>query len=249
MIEKICAWILALLAAIILPLYVVIWSFVVMAPGLFPNNKTARRFQDWSLNFWGKVTCAVMRVKVRVHGLENFPKEGALLLFNHQSLVDIIAMQSVSGRIKFGAKIELFKVPFFGQGLRLSRMLPIARNNIQDVIRVYKEAERRAADGELFALAPEGTRQTEDRLGPFKSGPFIFAINAKLPIYPIVLRGMNQILHKGSLLPNKDVWCRTADLYILPPVSTEGWTVEQKNELMAEVRKKMEPYFEKVRRT
>ncbi|MGE3756278.1 MAG: lysophospholipid acyltransferase family protein, partial [Pseudobdellovibrionaceae bacterium] len=176
MIERAVASILSLAVVIVFPFWVALWSIVVMAPRLFGNSRPIRDFQNWALHFWGIVSCSVFRVKIRVHGKENLPKAGGLVLFNHQSLIDIIILQYITGRIKFGAKIELFKVPFFGPAMRLSGMLPIARDNVQDVIRVYKEAEARAAQGELFALAPEGTRQKVDQLGPFKSGPFIFAI-------------------------------------------------------------------------
>lgn len=247
MIAKIVAPVISFVADIIFVVFMVSWSLVVMAPRIFfGDTEKVRAFQAWSLNFWGHVTCNLFRVKINVHGRENLPKGGGLVLFNHQSLLDIVILQTITGRIKFGAKIELFKVPFFGPAMRLSGMLPIARDNIQDVIRVYKEAESRAARGELFALAPEGTRQKQDQLGLFKSGPFIFAINAKLPIHPIVIRGVQPILKKGSLLPNYDVWSRSVDVHILPPVMATDYTVEQKVELMNFVRSRMAVYFDRV---
>src|SRR5690606_17085370 len=104
--------------------------------------------------------------------------------------------------IRFGAKIELFKIPFFGRAMRAVGTLPIARENRAGVFKIYKEAERQFSRDVIFVLAPEGTRQKEPRIGRFKKGPFIFAINARVPIIPAVLRGAHEVLPKKSLLVN-----------------------------------------------
>src|SRR5205823_2559565 len=157
--------------------------------------------------------------------------------FNHQSHVDIPSIHStIRRRLRFGAKIELFKIPIFGAAIRAAGVLPIARANRDEVYRVYRQAAAKLAAGWSFILAPEGTRQREPRIGPFKRGPFVFAIDAQVPLVPIVLKGTFDVLPKSSRLVNVGAWSRTVTLHALPPVETKGLGRDDVTRLMDEVR-------------
>lgn len=202
-----------------------------------------RSLEDRVVIFWTRNVCRMFGVNVVVKGFENVPPGGFLYVFNHTSFFDIFAMNAWLGSFRFGAKIELFKIPIFGPAMRRAGILPIARSQREEVFKVYQAAEARIKAGERFALAPEGTRQDTEHLGPFKSGPFIFAINAKAPIVPVIVKGAAAVLPKGHIIPNWGVWSRTITLEVLPPVSSEGYSLEQRPALQEKVRKIMEPYF------
>lgn len=212
---------------------------VVIVNILFNN----RKIEDHIVEFWTRNSCRLFGVNVVVKGLENRPDGGFLYVFNHTSYFDIFAMNGWLGSFRFGAKIELFKIPIFGAGMRRAGILPIARSRREDVFKVYQAAEERIRAGERFALAPEGTRQDVESLGPFKSGPFIFAINAKAPIVPVIVKGAAAILPKGHYIPNWGVWKRTITLEVLPPVDPTPYTIDQRPLLQEKVRQIMEPYF------
>ncbi|WP_413574616.1 lysophospholipid acyltransferase family protein [Bdellovibrio sp. HCB290] len=229
-----------LLASILLPIHTVFCSaLMVLVTFIYPN----RWLEDQIVYFWTRGCCWMFGVKVVVKGFHKEAKGGYLFVFNHTSFFDIFAMSGYLGSFRFGAKIELFKIPVFGWGMKRAGILPIARHRREEVFKVYKEAEKRIANGERFALAPEGTRQHTETLGPFKSGPFILAINAKAPIVPVIVKGAAEIMPKGSFLPNWGVWTRTITLEVLPPVDTSGYTIEQRPQLQEYVRKLMLPYF------
>lgn len=160
---------------------------------------------------WSKVVLWFYGVDVIHDGLDKIPAEGgAILLFNHQSHFDVPAVTAYSGRtLRYGAKIELFRIPFFGPAIRASGCLPIARDNRAEVLRIYDEAAARFKEGVVFALAPEGTRQAEPVLGTFKKGPFIFAVKSKVPVVPVVIEGADRVLPKGAILVNLGRWRRT----------------------------------------
>ncbi|MGZ3772174.1 MAG: lysophospholipid acyltransferase family protein [Pseudobdellovibrionaceae bacterium] len=206
----------------------------------------SRAIEDRLVTFWTRNACRMYGVNVVVKGVENIPSGGCLYVFNHTSFFDIFAMFSSGalGSFRFGAKIELFSIPIFGAAMKRSGNLPIARSHREEVFKVYKAAEARIKAGERFALAPEGTRQEVERLGSFKAGPFIFAINAKAPIVPVVVKGASSILPKGHIVPNWGVWSRTITLEILPAIQTENYTIEQRPALQEQVHKIMEPYFQ-----
>lgn len=174
---------------------------------------------------WSRWVLILAGVTVEVRGAENIPKEngGGVVVFNHQSYADIFALYGYfPDSIRFGAKVELFKIPIFGSAMRVAGILPIDRGNRDKVLKIYEAAIPRLHNGEYLALAPEGTRQNEKKLGKFKTGPFIFAIQAQMPMYPVVLEGAIDVMPRNSILFNPTKWHRKIVMHILPAVRTVG---------------------------
>lgn len=170
---------------------------------------------------WAKWVLIASGVKVKIIGAENLPKDqGFLYLFNHTSHYDIPVIFYASPKFcNFGAKSELFSIPFFGRAIRMTGALEIERSNREKVMRIYRESEKRVAAGEAFALAPEGTRKPgKGTLGDFKSGPFFFAVNSKMPIIPIILVGCELVVKKHSIFINTGKFSRQVIFEILPPI-------------------------------
>lgn len=230
----------SLVMTLLYPIVLVFFSALAILVNLVFNN---RNWDDQIAILWGAVSCAMFSVKVRLRGQENIPTGGCIYLFNHTSFFDIFAMQATLRGFRFGAKIELFKIPVFGAAMRRMGALPIARERRDEVFKIYKMAESRIRNGEKFALAPEGTRQIEEKLGAFKSGPFVFAINAKAPLVPVVIRGASKVLHKGKWFPNFDVWSREILIDVLPAVETVGYETKDRPILQEKIRNEMVPYF------
>ncbi|MNK01207.1 1-acyl-sn-glycerol-3-phosphate acyltransferase [compost metagenome] len=240
MILKLLSYPRSFLMILFFPLWTVICSLLAIFVILVFDN---RRWEDQIVYLWTHVICWMFGVTVEVKGRENRPKGGFLYVFNHTSFFDIFAMSGYLGSFRFGAKIELFKIPFFGLAMKKAGILPIARHRRDEVFKVYQGAEERVRNGERFALAPEGTRQSKEILAPFKSGPFIFAINAKAPIVPVIVKGAAAAWPKHSWVPMLGLWKQTITLEILPPVSSEGYTIDRRPELQEKVRQVMLPYF------
>lgn len=173
--------------------------------------------------FWSKAVLWFYGVEVRREGLEKLPAAGgAILLFNHQSHFDVPAVTAFSGRrLRYGAKIELYKIPFFGPALRASGCLPIARDNRAEVLKIYEQASAQFREGVIFALAPEGTRQNLPAIGPFKKGPFIFATRSQVPVVPVIIEGADRVMPKKSLMVNIGKWKRTIQVKAVEPIYPE----------------------------
>jgi putative phosphoserine phosphatase/1-acylglycerol-3-phosphate O-acyltransferase len=71
-------------------------------------------------------------------------------------------------------------------------------------------------------MSPEGTRSITPKLAPFKKGAFHLAMQAGVPIVPIVIRNSSDIMPKGDLFYRP----ATVEVEILPPVDTSNWSVE-----------------------
>ena len=83
---------------------------------------------------------------------------------------------------------------------------------------------------------PEGTRSTDGNLRPFKKGGFNIALAAGVPILPITVRGSRQVLPKGSgkIMPG------TIELVIHEPVLLDGYTTENREELIQRIHQVIE---------
>ena len=212
-------------------------------------TQSARVLDILIINLWSVPILWASGVRVHVQGGENVDddKKGFLILFNHSSLIDIPVLYAYVPRsFRFGAKIELFKIPFFGKAMKLCGVLPIDRRNRNKVMKVYQEAISRVEQGQCFALAPEVTRQKQAELGKFKRGPFEFAINAQMDIVPVVLAGAYDVLTKDGFLVGAGKWRHRIQMRILPRVPTTGLKVEQAEELQERVRDMMAPVYRQL---
>lgn len=236
--------ILAHVRAILLMPFIIIWtagcSLIVISMQIISLPK--RRFADRMSKFWADVLLFFSGVKLHVHGLEHLPQGGFLYIFNHTSHYDIPVMFSASPMFPhFGAKSELYSVPIFGQTMKVMGALPIERKNREKVMQIYKEAEARVAKGDVFALAPEGTRQPGGgQLGAFKSGPFFFSVNAHMPIVPVVIVNCEKIIPKHSLLVNKNKLIQDVHVYFLEPIMPDKYSEETIADFKTFAREKMQ---------
>lgn len=223
----------SLVVLFVFPVMTFLLACIIVLNSIFQGPS---KVSDWVPKFWGKATCWLFGVRLVMEGLENVPAGGCLVLFNHRSFFDIFAVQAAVPDLRFGAKIELFKIPVFGAAMRKAGVLPIARGNVQEVIKVYQEAEGRVQAGQKFGLAPEGLRNTSSEiLLPFKSGPFLFAMSAGAPIVPCVIWGSEQVWPKGALVPQTQVLTSTIRLRFLKPLSVKGTQLSDKTEIQKQV--------------
>ncbi len=90
--------------------------------------------------------------------------------------------------------------------------------------------------GTSIAIAPEGTRSPTPRLGRFKKGGFHLAIQAGVPIVPIVIHNAGDLMWRNSFVAHP------GEVYVdvLEPISTDGWTVENLDKHVAEVRERFD---------
>jgi putative phosphoserine phosphatase/1-acylglycerol-3-phosphate O-acyltransferase len=91
--------------------------------------------------------------------------------------------------------------------------------------------------GRSLIIAPEGTRSTTPTLGRFKKGAFRLAMQAQVPIVPVVFRNVLDALPKGAFIVRPAV----IESVVLPPVDTSSWTLDTLDE---EIRKFRDRYIE-----
>jgi putative phosphoserine phosphatase / 1-acylglycerol-3-phosphate O-acyltransferase len=173
---------------------------------------------------FGDLATSLSGVDLRVEGEENlWAERPAVFIFNHQSGLDLILMAKLVRRDVTGVgKKELLKNPLFGPLLAASGVVFVDRFNTARAIEALEPAVQALGDGLSLAIAPEGTRSLTPRLGAFKKGAFHMAMQAGVPIIPVVFRNVLDALPKDALV----VRPATVEAVVLPPVQTSNWTVE-----------------------
>lgn len=150
---------------------------------------------------WGKILLAVSFIRVRSQGLENLdPQATYVFVANHASYMDIPALLSqLPQSFRFFAKKGLYKIPFLGWHLRWAGHLPVDRSNARHSLKSMSEGARVIASKHLSVLLfPEGGRSPHG-LREFKEGAAYIAIKAGVPVVPIAIVGMRELLPMGSI--------------------------------------------------
>ncbi|HEX4563853.1 MAG TPA: HAD-IB family hydrolase [Solirubrobacteraceae bacterium] len=158
-----------------------------------------------------------------------------VFLMNHQSKLDpIIAMRLLRGGFTGVAKKEAANVPGFGQFFRLAGVVFIDRTNTAQAKAALAPAVTKLREERISLLiAPEGTRSATPRLGMFKKGAFHIAMQARVPVVPIVIHNASEVMWRGS----QTLHGGTVDVTVLPPVDTSRWSPATIDEHVAEIRR------------
>ncbi|MGB7981237.1 MAG: HAD-IB family hydrolase [Candidatus Nanopelagicales bacterium] len=177
---------------------------------------------------------AAAGVRLRVVGEENvWAARPAVFLFNHQSQLDVFVLGSLLRKDFTGvAKKSLERDPFFGPVGFLADVAYVDRADSAKAREGLEPAVEALRNGRSIAIAPEGTRSPTPRLLPFKKGPFHMAMQAGVPVVPIVLRNAGQIMAAHSMVIHPG----TVDVAVLDPIPTDDWTRENLNEHVEAVR-------------
>lgn len=145
-------------------------------------------------------------LKHRIRGAERLTIHPAVLVANHSSNLDVITMGGIfPSRCVIVAKRELAKMPLLGPFLRRAGNIMIDRSDAEAAQSKMREAEELLRSGKLSIFVfPEGTRN-HGEMKPFKKGAFHLAINANVPMIPIVCATTPHWIRPRSLWKAKRV--------------------------------------------
>ncbi|TKY86910.1 hypothetical protein EX895_004198 [Sporisorium graminicola] len=207
--------------------------FLSLVPGQRLNiNKVVAR------SFW-RITSPLVGVKFVVEGEEHFEQaKPAVVVGNHQTAMDILYLGRIfPGNASIMAKKELQFAPLLGQFMTLSGAVFINRKNLKDSIKAFQQIGQTMNNKKLSLwIFPEGTRSglaTPDLL-PFKKGAFHLAIQAGVPVVPVVCENYNRLFDSRSRFESG-----TIKIKVLPPVPTAHLTADDANDLAEKVRNMM----------
>jgi 1-acyl-sn-glycerol-3-phosphate acyltransferase len=152
---------------------------------------------------------------------------------NHQSNVDPpVLYRALHRRLHVLFKAELRKLPILGVVMETGGFVPVDRHRRDDALAAIDTAAASIRAGNSFLIFPEGTRSRTDQLLPFKKGGFIMAIKAQAPIIPVAVTGGRDAMRRGSAIVRPVMM----SVRIGVPVPTAGLTLDDRDQLIEEVR-------------
>jgi 1-acyl-sn-glycerol-3-phosphate acyltransferase len=133
-------------------------------------------------------------------------------------------------QLRIIAKASLASFPFLGWHLQRTGHLLVDRKN--PGAGVLKKMARLVGGARSLIVFPEGTRSTDGRVGRFKGGPFLLAIDARLPIVPVSIAKSRFVMLKGRLMTCPG----NVTVTVHAPIPTADVTREHARELAERVR-------------
>jgi 1-acyl-sn-glycerol-3-phosphate acyltransferase len=221
------------------------WTLFIMVTGIPCSFIHANLLHSYA-RFWARISLWLAGVRMVVEGRENLPGGAVVYMPNHQSNFDILALfAGLPGQFRWLAKEELFHIPLFGLTMRRAGYIAVDRSNRKKSVESMRRAIERIAQGTSVVVFPEGTRSPDGHLKDFKAGSFTLAIQAQVPVVPIAITGTRDVMPKHSR------WIRggKVTVTILPAVATAGRAVQERNELMQQVREPIAALVEKALRS
>lgn len=172
-----------------IPVLIIFWLIGLVSP-------KAKDFMSINLM---KIAFAIILftsgVKVKIEGLENIPRDKAVLYVgNHRSYFDIIvAYKNIVGPTGFMAKKEFKNIPVLGHWITCLHGLYIDRKNVRQGLQAILEAAENTKKGISYFIFPEGTRNHEDEMLKFHEGSLKIATKGGCPIIPVAIKHADEI--------------------------------------------------------
>jgi 1-acyl-sn-glycerol-3-phosphate acyltransferase len=196
------------------------------------------RMQHNIARLWARALVWGSACSLAVIGAENLRKcPVAVYASNHTSYMDTpVIFAALPFQFRILARKELWPIAFIGWYLDRSGQIPIDTTNPRSSISSLGVGVKALRSGMPLFVFPEGGRTADGDLRPFLSGAAYLAIRAQVPLVPIALNGIYELLpiHTRHLYPGD------LTLSVGEPIETRGMTPRQTDELTAQLRAAIE---------
>lgn len=233
MIRKIKDYLVSLLIYLVAGLCFCLWAIFLIILSIFYTGPFFERL----LKIAGKSVLICAGIRVKMTGIENVdPQKQYVVMMNHINIFDgFLFISRFPGKVRGVEEESHFKWPVYGWLIRRMKMIPINRKSGIKAMSSLKKAIELIRNKKEFSIGvlPEGTRTLTGKLGNFKRGGFLLALEAGLDILPIIQMGSFKINRKKSRIirPGK------VDLVFEKPIPTSGYSKDNIKELIDKTRK------------
>ena len=181
-----------------------------------------RFITQWSrfIIWWLAISC---NIHYQVIGRGNIPTQNCIILSNHQSTWETLALQLIFPKQTWVIKRELLWVPFFGWALALLKPIAIDRHAGNKALsQLLEQGTQRLQQGYWIIVFPEGTRIAYGKQGRFGRGGVALAKASSHPIIPVAHNA-------GKFWPRRGFikYPGTIQIIIGPVINSQDQTIEQ----------------------
>lgn len=170
---------------------------------------------------WARMLLRIAGARVTAVGAENVdPNVAYVICPNHVSYMDTpVLLSYVPSNFRFLARKELFQIPFLGGHLKRAGNISVPLEDPRGSLKVLSHAGHAMKQNGLSLLIfPEGGRSVSGELEPFKDGAAYLAIKGEVPILPVAIIGIKDVLpmHSHHVRPGR------VTIRIGKPIETTG---------------------------
>jgi 1-acyl-sn-glycerol-3-phosphate acyltransferase len=155
-----------------------------VAAVVFPRTDASGR--QARIGWWSAKFLRLLGVQLQAHGA--FRPGAGLLVINHVSWLDILAVHAVCPRARFVSKADVKHWPLLGWLVAAAGTLFIERERKRDALRVVHQMAEAMRSGDLVAVFPEGTTSDGRSVRRFLPSLLQPAVELNCPIVPAALR-------------------------------------------------------------
>lgn len=197
------------------------------------TKKINRQWTDKAVSLWAKRLLWAAKVNYRVFNPNNTQRstsQPCIIMCNHSSIYDIpLAIAAMPDSIRMLAKKELSKIPMLGQAMTAAEFPFINRHDRKKALEDLSQVKQLMSSGITIWIAPEGTRSKDGKLGKFKKGGFITAIQTGATIIPMGICGANKIQSKQHWGINTK---QTVEIHIGQAIDATQYQMDNKEALV-----------------
>jgi 1-acyl-sn-glycerol-3-phosphate acyltransferase len=196
-------------------------------------DKTGRA-QQRVAHFWARSLVVLSGCSLTIRGKQNLGKAPvAVYASNHTSYMDTpVIFAALPFQFRILAKKELWPIAFIGWYLSRSGQIPIDTANPRATLSSLSVGVKALRSGMPLFVFPEGRRTPNGELTDFLSGAAYLAIRAQVPLVPLALDGVYDLLP----IHTRHFYSGKLTLSVGEPIDTTGMTHRQTDELTAQLR-------------
>lgn len=189
--------------------------------------------------YWSKIVCRAALCKIKVKRNANVdPDQSYVFVANHQGAFDIFLTYGyLDQNIKWVQKSELRKLPFVGKASEIAGHVFVDSSNSKAMLQTIAKAEEELVEGVSMVIFPEGARTLNAKMGRFKRGAYVIAVQMQLPIVPVTLNGPYNVLKRNTSTIH---FGKTMEIIVHDPIPTKGLTADNIQELIDQSRLSIE---------
>src|SRR5258706_2720591 len=170
---------------------------MITALAALPFDRRRATAHFWA-SAWARTSTWLTGWRCEVDRATLAPGRHFVVVSNHESLADIMALLHLGVNFKWISKESVFKVPMLGWSMHLAGYIPLRRGDRSSIKRCMALARGWLDAGVSVALFPEGTRSLDGEIKPFKPGAFRLAWESGVDLLPIAITGTRDSLRKHS---------------------------------------------------
>ena len=182
---------------------------------------------------WAKSVFLIIGKKFHLHGKENIEKtKRYILVANHASLFDIVAIMSFYPNVSWFGHERLLKIPVFGKILKMTDYVPFKEPTVKNTKQMLEQLVQKSKK-QTVAIFPEGTRTLDGSINDFFKGFIYLFRSSEAGILPVTLNGFYKLKPKNRFYINFN---SKLEVIIHKPIKREELIEKSDTEIIDAVR-------------